>query len=144
LNTSQQIRRDGKISMPLVGEVDAAGITPGALQKKLEDLYAPQLVTKEVVVEVLNSTFPVYVRGVVLKPGKIITDHPMTALEAIMEAGGFDYNRANLKNVVVIRREGTSIQNFHLNLRQNLQGQGEPFFLKPYDIVVVSERFNPF
>src|ERR1700690_1993719 len=90
LNNVQQIRTDGKIPLPLIGEVQAAGLTPIDLQQKLMDLYAPQLSSKEVTVEVQNSSFPVYVTGSVLRPGKITSDHPMTALEAIMEAGGFD------------------------------------------------------
>jgi polysaccharide export outer membrane protein len=145
LNTSQQIRRDGKISMPLVGEVDAAGMTPVALERKLVDLYAPQLVTKEVTVEVVSSTFPVYVSGMVLRPGKILSDHPLTVLEAIMEAGGFDYTRANLKDVTVIRREGNIMKHYIVNLKAILDGQeSEPFFLKPSDIIYVPERFSMF
>lgn len=145
LNTSQPIRRDGKISMPLVGEVDAAGLTPVSLEKKLVDLYAPQLVTKEVTVEVVSSSFPVYVSGMVLRPGKILSDHPLTVLEAIMEAGGFDYSRANLKGVTVIRREGNNMQHYVVNLKSVLAGQAsEPFYMKPGDIIFVPERFNIF
>ena len=145
LNTSQQIRRDGKISMPLVGEVDAAGMPTAALEKKLVDLYAPQLVTKQVTVEIVNSSFQVYVTGMVLRPGKIISDHPLTVLEAIMEAGGFDYGKANLKGVTVIRREGSNMQNYIVNLKLTLEGkESQPFFLEPSDIVFVPERFAMF
>ena len=71
LNTTQPIRRDGMISMPLVGEVKAVGKTPAELEKDLIDLYSTQLVSKQVVVEVQSSLFPVYVSGSVLHPGKI-------------------------------------------------------------------------
>jgi len=145
LDTTQQIRRDGKITMPLVGEVDAAGMTPSALEKKLLDLYAPQISSKQVTVEVVSSSLTVYVTGMVLRPGKILSDHPISALEAVMEAGGFDYTKANPKNVVVIRREGNVMQNYKLNLKAVLQGeQNAPFFLKPDDIVYVPERFSMF
>ncbi|MGA9449921.1 MAG: polysaccharide biosynthesis/export family protein, partial [Verrucomicrobiia bacterium] len=90
LNSIQQIRSDGKINLPLIGEVNAAGLTTEELQKKLMDSYASQLSPDEVTVEVQSSSFPVYVTGAVLRPGKISSDHPITALEAIMEAGGFD------------------------------------------------------
>ena len=70
LNTTQPIRRDGMISMPLVGEVKAVGKTPPELEKDLIDLYSTQLVSKEVVVEVQNSSFPVYVNGSGAPPGK--------------------------------------------------------------------------
>jgi len=145
LDTTQTIRRDGKITMSLVGEVDAAGMTPSALEKKLLDLYAPQISSKQVTVEVVSSSLTVYVTGMVLRPGKILSDHPISALEAVMEAGGFDYTKANPKNVVVIRREGNVMQNYKLNLKAVLQGeQNAPFFLKPDDIVYVPERFSMF
>jgi polysaccharide biosynthesis/export protein len=144
-DTTQQIRRDGKITMPLVGEVDAAGMTPSALEKKLVDLYAPQLASKQVTVGVVSSSFPVYVTGMVMRPGKILSDHPISALEAVMEAGGFDYTKANLRDVVVIRREGNIMKNYKLNLKSVLQGkQSKPFYLKPADIVYVPERFSMF
>ena len=131
LDATQQIRRDGKITMPLVGDVDAAGMTTSALEKKLVDLYAPQLSSKQVTVEVVSSSFPFYVTGMVLHPGKILSDHPITALEAVMEAGGFDYTKANTKDVVVIRREGNVMKNYKLNLKAVLQGkQNEPFYLE--------------
>ena len=145
LDTSQQIRRDGKITLPLVGEVDAAGLTPTTLESNLVDVYAPQLASKQVTVEVVSSSFPVYVTGMVLHPGKILSDHPISALEAIMEAGGFDYATANLKDVTVIRREGNTMKNYKINLKAVLQGkESEPFYLKPADIIYVPERFSAF
>jgi polysaccharide export outer membrane protein len=146
LDTTQEIRRDGKINLPLgVGDVDAAGMTPAALEKKLEDLYAPQLSSKQVMVQVESSSFPFYVTGMVLHPGKILTDHPITVLEAVMEAGGFDYNTADLKDVTVIRRENNIMRNYKFNLKAVLNGrQTDPFYLKPDDIVYVPERFNIF
>ena len=145
LNSVQPIRTDGKISLQLVGEVQAAGLTPGNLQQKLMDLYAPQLTSKEVTVEVQSSSFPVYVTGAVLRPGKIVSDHPLTALEAIMEAGGPDYTKANLKNVSIIRQEGNQTKNYTLNLKRVMDGQvGEPFYMKPADIIFVPEKFTWF
>src|ERR1700677_4827949 len=57
LDTTQQIRRDGKITLSLVGEVNAAGLTPDALQTNLIALYAPQISSKEVNVSVVSSSF---------------------------------------------------------------------------------------
>ncbi len=145
LNTTQPIRRDGMISMPLVGEVKAAGKTPKQLEAALVELYSTQLLSKEVTVEVVSSTFPVYVTGSVLKSGKIVADHPMTAFEAIMEAGGFDYAKANLKAVVVIRQEGDHVLKFKLDLKKVMDGKaGAPFYLKPGDTIFVPEKFNWF
>jgi polysaccharide biosynthesis/export protein len=145
LNNVQQIRTDGKITLPLIGDVDAAGLTPDALQKKLMNLYAPQLSPNEVTVEVQSSSFPVYVTGAVLRPGKITSDHPITALEAIMEAGGPDYTRANLKNVSIIRQEGNQTKNYTVNLKLVMEGNvSEPFYMKPSDIIYVPEKFSWF
>ena len=144
-DTTQQVRRDGRITISLVGDVDVVGMTPSELEKKLLDLYATQLTSKLVTVEVVSSAIPIYVTGMVLRPGKIMSDHPLTALGAVMEVGGFDFNTANPKDVVVIRREGNIMKNYHLNLRDELKGkQSEPFFLKPYDIVYVPQRFSMF
>jgi polysaccharide export outer membrane protein len=142
LNTVQQIKRDGRIALQLVGEVQASGLTASQLEKKLLELYGPQLQTKEVTVAVESANFPVYVTGAVLRPGKILCDRPMTALEAIMEAGGFDYAKANQKEVMIIRHENGQIEHFKLNLKKVMDGQqSEPFNLKPFDIVKVPERF---
>ena len=145
LNKTQPIRRDGMISLDLVGEVKAAGKTPKELEKELLDLYSTQLVSKELTVEVQSSSFPVYVSGSVLHPGKVMSDHPITALEAVMEAGGYDYTKANLKGVTIIRHEGNSTRNYILNLKRVVDGKSsESFFLKPGDIVIVPERFSWF
>lgn len=143
LNTAPQaIRRDGRISLPLVGEVTAAGKTPAQLESELTKLYASQLVVKAVTVNVESATFSVYVTGAVLKPGRVDSNRPITALEAIMEAGGFDYSKANLKAVTVTRTAGERVEHFTLDLKRVLTGQdSEPFYLKPSDIVFVPERF---
>jgi polysaccharide export outer membrane protein len=145
LNDSQQIRRDGKIALSLVGEIVAAGLTPADLEKEILKLYSSQLVTKEVTVAVTSSSFPVFVTGAVIRPGKILSDHPITALEAIMEAGGFDYTKADLGHVRVVRNEKAGTKNYTLNLKQALEAkQSTPFYLKPSDIVYVPEKFSWF
>ncbi len=145
LNDSQQIRRDGKIALSMVGEVVAAGLTPADLEKEILKLYSSQLVTKEVTVTVTSSSFPIFVTGAVIRPGKILSDHPITALEAIMEAGGFDYTKADLGHVRVVRTEKAGTKNYTLNLKEALQAkQSTPFYLKPSDIVYVPEKFSWF
>jgi polysaccharide export outer membrane protein len=144
LNTVQQIRRDGKVSLALVGEFQAAGLTPVQMEKELVKLYAPQLVTKEVTVALESSAFLVYVTGAVARQGRLVSDRPMTALEAVLDAG-VDYKNANLKSVTVIRRENGHEKVYTLNLKKGLQGNsGEPFYLKPSDIIFVRERFTWF
>ncbi len=143
LNTVQQIRRDGRLSLAMVGEFQAAGLTPAQLEKELIKLYAPQLVTKEVTVALESSAFLVYVTGAVAKSGKLLSDRPLTALEAVIDAG-VDYQKANLKSVRLLRRENGRQQLQTLNLKKMLQGSGEQFYLKPSDILFVPERFTWF
>jgi len=145
LNTSQQIRRDGKISLPMIGEVKAAGLTPSDLEKELVKLYAPQLVTKEVNVTLESSAYFVFVTGAVSRPGRIMFDRPISLLEAVIDAG-VDYSKANLKHITVIRQQpGREPHYYHFNLKKELQGVGsEPFYLQPSDIVFVRERFTWF
>jgi len=103
------------------------------------------LVSKEVTVQVVSSSCPVYVTGAVIRPGKILADHPITVLEAIMEAGGFDYAKADLANVTVIREENSQTKNIVINLKLVLSGkQATPFHLKPSDIVYVPVKFSWF
>jgi polysaccharide export outer membrane protein len=142
LDSTQQIRLDGKIVLSLVGDVQAAGISPSQLQQTLIKLYAPQISTSEINVEVESSSFPIFVTGCVLRPGKVLSNQPITALEAVMEAGGFDFARANMKKIHVIRRSGSSSQSFVLDLRTVLDGdQQDDFFLQPDDILYVPEKF---
>lgn len=145
LDNTQPIRRDGKITLQLVGEMTAAGLSPSDLEKKLSDAYASQLVVKAVTVAVVSSSIPVFVDGAVLRPQKVVADHPISVLEAIMEAGGFDYAKANLKDVRVIRYEDGRERTYILNLKEVMDGKpGVQFFLKPGDIVHVPERFSWF
>jgi polysaccharide export outer membrane protein len=145
LNATQQVRRDGKITLSLVGDVAAAGKTRLDLEKDLKELYASQLVTKDVTVTIESSTYEIYVTGAVLRPGKVITNRQLTALEAIMEAGGPDYTKANLKSVQVIRNNKDHVDHYKLDLKRVLKGADvEPFKLKPSDIIYVPERFSWF
>jgi polysaccharide biosynthesis/export protein len=145
LDSAQQIRRDGKITLQLIGEMMAAGMTPSELEKEILKLCGSQLVSKEVMVTVDASLFPVFVTGAVIHPGKVMTDRPITALQAIMQAGGFNYTTANLKSVRVIREENGRVKSFNVNLKSTLQGKNsDPFDLKPADIVYVPEKFSWF
>jgi len=145
LDSTQQIRRDGKIVMPLIGEVQAAGLTPDALRESLVKLYADQIATKEINVFVQSSSFPVFVNGAVIHPGKILSDHPITALEAVMEAGGFDYTTADTRDVKITRNENGLYKTYKINLQRVLDGKDStPFYLKPSDIIYVPQRFELF
>ncbi|HXC36963.1 MAG TPA: polysaccharide biosynthesis/export family protein [Candidatus Acidoferrales bacterium] len=143
LDTTQQIRTDGKIVLPLIGEVTASGKTPEDLQNELLKLYEPQVSAKQVIVTVQSPNIPVYVTGAVMRPGPIAANHPISALDAIMEAGGFDFTKANLRAVVVVRQEKDRTVRYKLNLKKVWEAsEGAPFYLQPFDIVYVPERFT--
>lgn len=145
LDSTQQIRRDGKLNLPMVGEVVAADRTPADLQTELRGAYSKQLLSGDVTVTVVSSPFTVFVAGAVLRPGKIAPERAITALEAVMEAGGFDNAKANPRAVVVIRNERDTIRRVTLDLQALLDGrQSTPFYLKAYDIVYVPEKFSFF
>ncbi len=144
LNTVQQIRRDGNITLPMVGEFKAAGLAPSEAEKELVKLYDPHLLVKEVTVAVESAVFAVYVTGAVLRPGKIMSDRPISAMEAVVEAG-LDHAKANLKKVRIIRQENGRTVYYMLDLKQPFVGKpAGTFDLKPSDIIYVPERFSWF
>ena len=146
LDTVQQVRRDGRITLSLGGEIVAAGKTPAAVEQEVLKLHGDQLTVKQVVVTVTSSTFPVFVSGAVLRPGKLLVDRPMTLLEAIMEAGGFDQSKANLKKVTVLREfEGQTVANT-IDMENIITGapRAKPYYLEPGDKIHVPQKFNWF
>lgn len=140
MNTRQKIQPNGRVSLPTIGEVSAAGKSLTSLQDQLTALYKPHLQDPRVVVSLAGTAAGVYVSGAVQRPGKIPLDRPMTALEAVMEAGGFS-QLANPSKVVIVRTQGGKSTNYLLDFRQSLQGnESTPFYLRPYDVIYVKER----
>lgn len=145
LDMNQQVRRDGKITLSLGGEITAAGLSPKDLEKEILRLHGTNLTVQQVIVTMTSPGYPVFVNGAVLRPGKLTIDRPITALEAIMEAGGYDNMKADLKKVTVIRQVDGKTVNYPVNIKAMIEGkQPQPFYLKPGDIVVVPEKFNWF
>src|SRR5438046_8808813 len=88
LNQSQKVRVDGKLSLPLIGEVDAAGKTVGQLQSDLMQRYKPQLKTPEVTVSLEACLTTVVISGAVNKPGKIACERLTRVCQAMMRVRG--------------------------------------------------------
>ena len=133
------VRPDGKISLPLLNDIQAAGSTPEQLRLLLEE--AAGKVIKEpnatVVVKTINSR-KLYITGNVLKPGTYPLTGEMTVLQLIAVAGGLQ-EYADSKNIVVMRREGGRDHHFKFNYKdvtkqKNLE---QNIALKPGDTVVV-------
>ena len=138
-NQVQKIRPDGKVSLPMVGNVSVSGRSVSSVQQTLRGLYESHLNDPTVVVAVEQASAAVYVSGEVNKPGKVQLDRKMTALEAIMESGGFT-RFANPKQVFVIRNEGGQQQRYPLNLSATLSGHtSQAFYLRPYDVIYVKQ-----
>jgi polysaccharide export outer membrane protein len=97
------VQADGKISVPLIGEVQAAGLTIEELQKSLVEKMERYIHNAVVTVDAkqINSR-KVYVMGAVKKEGPILLLRPMTVLQAINEAGGFT-EFAKKKKVYILR-----------------------------------------
>jgi polysaccharide biosynthesis/export protein len=139
LTQTQTIQADGKINLPYIGEVDAAGRTIGDLQRRLEALYKPQLQNTTVVVTLETSVTPVSIGGAVKKPGKYVFDRPTTVLQAIMEAGGTD-QFGTLGKVKLIRVVNGQQRTQVLDLRPILQGRPtKPLYVHTGDIILVGE-----
>lgn len=142
---TQEIRNDGRVTLPIIGEVVASNRTPVQFEKELSKLYAPQLVSSEVTVALQSSSAAYFVTGQVLRPGKITPNRPISALEAVMEAGGFIGERADTTAVVIIRNENGHTKNYTVNLKRVLEGKdSDPFILKPFDIVFVPQKLSMF
>jgi polysaccharide export outer membrane protein len=97
------VRPDGKISLPMVGEVQAAGLTPTELESALTSKYREYIRDTHVtvVVKEINSK-KIYLIGEVKKEGAIRIQAPMTVLQALAEAGGVtDY--ASRRKIYILR-----------------------------------------
>lgn len=143
-NSTQTIRRDGKITLESIGEVNAVGMTPHEFEKYLLKLYDAQLIDKEVMVSVPSSIFILYVTGAVGHTGKLVSDRHLTPLQAVLEAG-IDNIRSNLKRVIIIRTlDNGGTERYRVNLNKVLKhGEpSDPFVLQPLDIIWVPEKFS--
>jgi protein involved in polysaccharide export with SLBB domain len=139
LNQSQKIRADGKLSLPLVGEVAAAGKTLVGFQSELIRLYKPQLRNSDVVVTLERGTAEVVVSGNVKKPGKLTFDRPTTVFQAIMEAGGVG-EYGNLKKVHLIRIVNGEQLTQVVDLKPALSGKStSALYVKDGDVIYVPQ-----
>jgi polysaccharide export outer membrane protein len=134
------VRPDGKISVPLVNDVQAAGLTPDQLRQQLTTAAAKYLQdpTVTVVVKEINSR-KVFITGQVSKPGPYALSGPMTVLQLIAMAGGL-LEYANAKNIVIMRTDesGRSVS-FAFNYKDVTKRKNEKqnIELKPGDTVIV-------
>jgi polysaccharide export outer membrane protein len=135
---TQKIRRDGKVSLPLIGEVTAAGKRVIDFQHELVSRYEGELENNEVLVTLENGTATVTVSGFANKAGVYPFDRPTTVYQAVMEAGGVsDYG--SLSNIHLTRIINGVQRTETINLRPNIRGKPtNPKYVQDGDVIYIS------
>jgi polysaccharide export outer membrane protein len=139
LSSEVVVRPDGKVSLPLLNDVQAAGLTPEQLRKAVMD-GASRFVTDPsvtIVVKTINSR-KVYVTGQVNKPGPFPLTDSMTVLQILALAGGVQ-EYADTQNILVMRTEQGQTKSFKFNYKDVRKGKNlqQNILLKPGDTIVV-------
>ena len=144
IGNTQRIRSDGKLSLPVIGEVQAAGYEPSRLAEVVANAIesSPYLkITGEPQVTVIvREAFArrVFVGGEVRQPGVIPAPGPITAFDAITLAGGMDLRSAAPGHVFVLRTSSEGRRGFTVDMSDVMSGaMTEPFYLQPGDHVYV-------
>lgn len=138
LSRKVPVRPDGRVSLPLINDIQAAGLTPSALRdqlaKKLSE-YVPSPEVSVIVSEV--QSLKVAVVGAVKTPGRFMLKSPATVLECIALAQGLT-EFANRERIVVLRQNNGATQRIPFNYRKVAEGdEQDNFFVRPGDIIVV-------
>ena len=138
LSRTVPVRPDGKISLPLVNDIQAAGLTPAALREELTMRLSEFVPSPEVSVIVREvHSVKVAVVGAVKTPGRYELKSPATVLELIALSQGLT-EFASRDRIVVLRREGGSTKRIPFNYRKVADGdEQENFVVRPGDIIVV-------
>jgi len=133
------VRPDGKISLPLIGEIQASGLTPKQLQDRISDRMKDFVAAPNVTLVVLKATSQsVSIVGQVAKPGVYPLGSPLTVLELLARAGGFR-DEAKTKRVSIVRKEGGRTSHFTFNYREVSEGRNlqQNIILKTGDVIIV-------
>jgi polysaccharide biosynthesis/export protein len=133
------VRTDGKISLPLIGELVATGKTPRQLQAEITadlQLYMSKPQVTVIVQEIKSQRFNIL--GHVLKPGSYMLNPPMTLVDAIALAGGLA-PFANMKHIYVLRDDGGKEVRLPFNYKKVIKGRRseQNVQIQPRDTVVV-------
>jgi len=139
LSTTVFVRPDGKISLPLIGDLQAAGLTSIELRDSIKVLLRRYKKTPEVsvIVREINS-FSIFFVGEVIQPGKINLKSETSFLQAITMVGGFT-EFADVKKIVLLRRENGRERRIKINYKDIVDGDDPDgnIMLKRGDTVLV-------
>jgi len=136
LSSAVEVRPDGKISLPLIGELQAAGETAESLKTKVVELLSEYINKPEVMVSIQAVRSRRYhIQGEVTRPGTFPLVVPVTILEALTNAGGFR-EFANTKKITVLRKGKIIKFNYNdvvkgKNLDQNIMLENGDFIHVP-------------
>jgi len=137
MSTQVTVRPDGKITLPLLDEMQAAGLTPSSLRAHLiaesKRFFENPNVT--VLVQQINS-LKVFITGQVVKPGPYPLTAPVTVLQLISMAGGLK-DFADSKNIAIVRTENGRASTFSFNYKDIVRHPARTIELKSGDTVVV-------
>ena len=137
LSQSLQIRPDGKITLPLVGDIVAAGQTPVALRESIAGSLKEYITNPVVTVIVVETEPPTFsVMGEVNNPGQMPMKGRVSVIEALAMAGGFK-DFANTKEILIRRGTPTGMQTIKFNYKDAVREDVKPVYLQPGDIVIV-------
>lgn len=140
LNRALRIGPSGIIFFPLVGEIQAAGLTPDEIRIKITEGLVEHVINPQVNVEVASyRNRKYYILGEVRKPGVFVIEDSVRVIEAIAMAGGFTWD-ARTNNVILVRQAPDHLELRSLNI-DALLGKGEleqNVFLQRGDVVYVT------
>ncbi len=138
LSQVARVRSDGMISIPLIDDIKAAGRTPLALKKEIEERLQRFVDLPKVAVIVKESASRIYVIGKVAKPGEYPLTQDLTVLQALTLAGGVA-EWADSDDIVVIRRVRGEIKRIFFDYDKVISGRKleQNIYLQPNDTIVV-------
>ena len=126
-----EINGAGVISMPLISDVDAAGLTPNELEAAIVDALKPDYLRDPSVSAEVVTFRPIYIIGEVVNPGSYPYTNGMSVINAVAVAGGFSY-RAKKNKLVILRDNGNQTIEIKVDLDT---------VVLPGDVIEIPERF---
>jgi len=137
LTRTVPVRPDGKISLPLLNDVQAAGLSAQELRDILAQKLGVYMPNPEVsvIVAAINS-FKVSLMGEVARPGRLELRSWTTVLDALALAGGFT-QFASRSKIVILQPDGKGMKRIPFNYNKALDGEQENFYLRNGDIILV-------
>jgi polysaccharide export outer membrane protein len=141
-NQRVPIRTDGRINLQAAGDIEAAGLTIGELESSIVEKSSATLRGPVVTIVIAQlADHKVYVGGQVTKPGFVVFRQGMTAMQAIVERGGFA-DDAKTDQIVHLHRTGKEVQARKLDLDAAFKGTATDLTaLAPNDIIIVPRSF---